>query len=89
MGKAFGLILMLAALVAGMKIYREGLDQADGGNVAPIASSERDGAAAAHLPAAAGMADAPAGHGRPVTVTDAVRQRVTDDLAAGAARRGY
>jgi hypothetical protein len=89
MGKAFGLILMLAALVAGMKIYSEGLDQAYGGIFAPIASSERDGSAASHLTAAAGMADAPTGHSRPVKVTDAVRQRVTEDLAAGAARRGY
>jgi len=89
MSKAFGLILMLAALTVGMKIYSEGLSQAYGGIFAPIESRERDSALATHLTPAAGMADAPSDPGRPVKVTDAVRRRVTEDLAAGAARRGY
>jgi hypothetical protein len=89
MSKAFGLILMLAALTVGMKIYSEGLDQVYGGIFAPIESPERDSALATHLTPLAGMADAPTEPVRRVKVTDAVRQRVTEDLEDGARRRGY
>ena len=89
MGKAFGLIMMLAALTVGMKIYSEGIEQVYGGIFAPIESQERDSALATHLTPIAGMADAPMEARPRVKVTDAVRQRVTEDLEAGARRRGY
>lgn len=89
MSKAFGLILMLAAMTVGMKIYSEGLDQAYGGIFAPIASSERDGSALTNLTPIAGMADAPMEPVRRGKITDVVRNRVTEDLAEGARRRGY
>ena len=89
MSKAFGLILMLAAMVVGMKIYSEGLEQAYGGIFAPIASRERDSALGSALTPLAGMADAPSEPVRRGKVTDVVRDRVTEDLAAGMKRRGY
>ena len=89
MSKAFGLIVMLLALYVGMTIYSEGIEQAYGGIFAPISSSERDSSLAAGLTPLAGMADAPTEARRPVKITDAVRERVSADLAAGAERRGY
>lgn len=89
MSKAFGLILMLAALTIGMKIHSEGLERAYGGIFAPIASPERDRAMGANLTPIAGMADAPTERVRRGKVTDVVRDRVTADLAEGARRRGY
>jgi hypothetical protein len=41
------------------------------------------------LTPAAGMADAPASGAPRVKVTDAVRERVSEDLEQGARRRGY
>jgi hypothetical protein len=89
MSKAFGLIVMLLALYIGMTIYSEGVDRAYGGLFAPIASSERDSAPGAGLTPLAGMAEAPTEARRRVRVTDAVRERVSADIAAGAKRRGY
>jgi hypothetical protein len=89
MAKAFGLIVMLAALYIGMTIYTEGIENAYGGIFAPIASSDRESPMAAHLTPAAGMADAPSGGARRVKITDAVRKRVSDDLEQAARRRGY
>jgi hypothetical protein len=89
MGKAFGLILMLAALTIGMKIHSVGIERAYGGIFAPIASTQRDSALGSHLTPAAGMADVPMEAVRRGKTTDVVRDRVTDDLAAGMKRRGY
>lgn len=89
MGKAFGWIMMLAALYVGMTIYAKGIDQATSDLFSPIASSEGHDPLATHLTAAAGMADAPSERRRRGRVTDVVRDRVTADLEAGARRRGY
>ena len=89
MGKAFGLIVMLLALYIGMTIYSKGIDQAYGGLFAPIESSERDSSLATGLTPLAGTAAAPTEARRRAKVTDAVRERVSADLAAGAERRGY
>jgi hypothetical protein len=89
MGKAFGLIAMLIALYIGMTIYTEGIENAYGGIFAPIESSDRDSSMATGLTPAAGMADAPASGAPRVKVTDAVRERVSADIAEGARRRGY
>jgi hypothetical protein len=89
MAKAFGWIMMLAALYFGMTIYTKGIDQANSDLVAPIASSDDRAPLATHLTPAAGMADAPSERRRRGRVTDVVRDRVTADLEAGALRRGY
>jgi len=86
MGKAFGLIVMLLALYIGMTIYSRGLEQAYGGLFAPIASSDRDSSPATALTPLAGTAEAPTEAARRVKITDAVRDRVTADIAAGARR---
>ena len=89
MGKAFGLIVMLTALYVGMTIYTEGVEHAYGGVFAPISPSERDASLGTGLTPAAGMANAPTEAVRRTKVTDAVRERVSGDIAAGAKRRGY
>ena len=91
MSKAFGLALMLVALYITMTLYTKGMERAFGGIFAPIAPSEREVSLATHLTPAAQAADAPGGGAtRPrVKITDAVRNRVSSDLRAGAERRGY
>ena len=89
MSKAFGLIMMLVALYVGMTLYTEGIENAYGGIFAPIAPSDRESPMATHLTPAAGMADAPSGGERRVKITDAVRERVSEDLERAARRRGY
>jgi len=88
MGKLFGLILMLAALYVGMSLYTQGLESAFGGAFAPIEPVDRrEAPLATGLTPAAGMADAPSERrrsGKPIT--EAVRERVTADLALGARR---
>jgi len=89
MSKAFGLIVMLGVLYIGMTIYSEGIEQAYGGIFAPISSSDRDSSPATGLSPLAGTAEAPTEARRRVKLTDAVRERVSADLADGAKRRGY
>lgn len=89
MSRAFGLVMMLAALYVAMTLYTKGFDKAYADLFAPIVSSERDGSFATHLTPGAGAADGPSSPAPRVRVTDAVRQRVTADLEAGAERRGY
>ena len=89
MSKAFGLILMIIALYIGMTVYTKGMDRAYSDVFAPIASTEGERPLATHLTPAAGTANAPTERRRRVRVTDAVRERVSEDLDAGARRRGY
>ena len=87
MGKAFGLILMLAAMYLGMQIYTEGIDNVLGGVLAPIQSSDRDSSRASHLSPAAQLADEPSSASRPrERLSERVRRRVTADLETGASR---
>jgi len=87
MGKSFGLVLMLISLYIGMTIYTRGIEHTLGGAFAPIQPlSQRDEPLATGLTPAAGLADEPSSPDRPVKITDAVRDRVSADLAAGAAR---
>jgi hypothetical protein len=87
MGKAFGLVLMLISLYIGMTIYTKGIEHTLGGAFAPIQPmSQRDEPLATGLTPAAGLADEPSSPDRPVKITDAVRDRVSADLAAGASR---
>ncbi len=87
MGKAFGLVLMLISLYIGMTIYTKGIEHTLGGAFAPIQPlSQRDEPLATGLTPAAGLADEPFSSDRPVKITDAVRDRVSADLAAGAQR---
>lgn len=94
MSKAFGLIAILIALYIGMTIYTEGLENALGGVFAPIEPHGDSGTPlATNLTPVAGLADEPTREGGAagghVRVTDAVRERVTQDLREGARRRGY
>lgn len=93
MGKAFGLILIVAALYVGMTLYTEGSENAFGGLLAPITpASQRETPLASSLsPAAQEAAEpsSPAPRRRGVTPTQAVRERVTRSLEDGARRRGY
>lgn len=87
MGKAFGLVMLLVSLYIGMTIYTKGIEQAFGGAFAPIQPiSQRDEPLATGLTPAAGIADAPSGREQPMKLTDAVRNQVSADLAAGARR---
>jgi hypothetical protein len=90
MGKLFGLVAMLVALYVAMTLYTKGIESAFGGAFAPIEPANNHGApVATHLTPAAQLAEPPTERERPVWVTDAVRERVTSDLDAGARRRGY
>jgi hypothetical protein len=90
MGKAFGLILMLAALYVGMTIYAEGLESAFGGAFAPIEpANEREAPLATHLTPGAQFVNGPTDRERREWVTDTVRERVSADLEQGGRRRGY
>jgi len=89
MGKAFGLVMLLVSLYIGMTIYTQGLEHALGGAFAPIRPiGQRETPSATALTPAAGLADEPTSPDRPVKITDAVRDQVTRDLAAGARRAG-
>lgn len=88
MGRALGLVLMLIALYIGMTIYTQGIDQAFNGALAPIRpASTRETPLATQLTPAAQLAEPPAERERGVWITDAVRERVSADLEAGARRR--
>lgn len=87
MGKAFGLILMLAALYIGMQIYTGNIESLTRSATAPIRGTDRETPLATGLTDAAGMADGgPTDRERRVWVTDVVRERVSADMARGAAR---
>lgn len=86
MGRFFGLVLMLIAIYLGMTLYSEGLEGMLGSAFAPIESREGGTPRATHLTPAAQLADEPSGRGQRVWITDAVRDQVTSDLAAGASR---
>jgi len=87
MGKAFGLVLLLISLYIGMTIYTKGIEHTLGGAFAPIQPmSQRETPLATGLSPAAGLADEPSQSSRPVVITDAVRNQVSADLAAGARR---
>jgi len=87
MGKAFGLVLLLISLYIGMTIYTKGIEHTLGAAFAPIEPmAQRETPLATGLTPAAGLADEPSAPNRPVVITDAVRNRVTADLAAGAKR---
>lgn len=87
MSRAFGLAMMLVALYIAMTLYTKGFEQATADLFSPIQSRERDGSFATHLTPAAGEAAEPGAAAPRVRVTDAVRQRVTADIQAGARRR--
>ncbi len=90
MGKLFGLVAMLVALYVAMTVYTKGIEGAFGGAFAPIEpANNRDAPIATHLTPAAQLAEPPSERERRAWVTDAVRERVTSDLDAGARRRGY
>jgi hypothetical protein len=90
MGKFLGLVAMLVALYVAMTLYTKGIEAAFGGVFAPIEpANNRDAPIATHLTPAAQLAEPPSERERRVWVTDAVRERVTSDLDAGARRRGY
>ena len=90
MGKFFGLIMMLVALYLAMSVYTKGMEHTLGSAFAPIEPAADSGAPlATHLTPAAQTADPPTERVRRVWVTDAVRERVTADIEAGAQRRGY
>ena len=90
MGRFFGLIMMLVALYFAMNLYTKGIDHTLDGAFAPIEPAADSGAPlATHLTSAAQMADPPMERERRVWVTDAVRERVSEDIASGARRRGY
>jgi hypothetical protein len=90
LGKFFGLVVMLVALYLGMTLYTKGIEGAFGGVFAPIEpANDRDAPLATHLTPASQLAEPPSDRERRVWVTDAVRERVTSDLDAGARRRGY
>ena len=87
MGKAVGLLLMLAALYIGMQIYMGNLESLTRSAAAPIQGTDRETPLATGLTDAAGMADGgPTDRERRVWVTDVVRERVTADMARGARR---
>ena len=90
MSKFLGLIAMLLALYVAMTLYTKGMQGAFGGAFAPIQSAnDRDTAIATHLTPAAQLAEPPSERQHRGRITDAVRERVTSDLQAGARRRGY
>jgi hypothetical protein len=76
MGKAFGLVLMVIALWAGLEIYTEGMQGAFGGVFAATGVVEEA------TPATPGAPAAP--RQRP---TEAVRDRVTGHMELGESRR--
>ncbi len=87
MGRMFGLVLLLISMYVGMQIYTKGVEQTLGTAFAPIQPmSQRGTPLATGLTPAAGLADEPSSSGRPVKLTDRVRNQVTADLAAGAHR---
>ena len=91
MGRAFGLVLILVALYVGMTLYKEGVENAFGGALAPIRpmSTREEPLAAGLTPAAQFEDSGPTDRERRVWITDAVREEVSADLESGAARRGY
>lgn len=92
MGKAFGWILVLAALYAGVTLYTEGVDSAFGGLFAPLQPvSQRETPLATGLTGVAQEAAEPVSPAPPrrSSPTRAVRDRVTSHLQEGARRRGY
>ncbi len=87
MGKLFGLVSILVAMYIGMQIYTNGIDSMLGNALDPIESSERDSSSfGGHL--TGGNATVPTERKRG-PITQKVRDKVTDDLQRGAARRGY
>jgi hypothetical protein len=89
------ILLIVAAIWVGMKVYREGGDKIFGGAFAPLESArsdDYDGDAATGLTGAAQEADVPSqpstGHRGGVPITQHVRQRVSRDIQQGASRRG-
>ena len=85
--RAFGLVMLLVSLYIGMTLYTKGIEQAFGGAFAPIRPiSQREEPLATGL--TPGIADAPSSGDRPMKLTDAVRNQVSADLAAGADRVG-
>ena len=93
MGKAFGLVMMMIALYIGMQVYTKGAEQTLDTlhrSLAPIEPmAQGDTPHATGLTPVAELADAPSGgENRPVKITDAVRNRVSADMALGASRAG-
>ncbi len=93
--KLFVLLLIVAAIWVGMKMYNEGSDNVFGGAFAPLESArsdDYDGDGATGLTGAAQEADVPSqpqtGQRGGVPITQHVRQRVTRDIQHGAKRRG-
>lgn len=90
MGKFLGLVAMLVALYVAMTLYTKGIEGGFSGAFDPIEpANDRNAPVATHLTPAAQLAEPPSERERRVWVTDAVRERVTSDLDAGARRRGY
>ena len=90
MARMFGLVLLLISMYIGMQIYTDGAEQTMRSlhsALAPIQPmSQRETPLATGLTPAAGLADEPSAPDRPVKLTDRVRNQVTSDIAAGAAR---
>jgi hypothetical protein len=90
MGKIFGLVAMLVALYVAMTLYTKGIEGAFGGAFAPSeAVDNRTAPAARHVIPGDRASESASESERRVPITDAVRERVTSDLRAGARRRGY
>jgi hypothetical protein len=94
--KLFVILLIVAAVWVGMKIYNEGTDKVFGGAFAPLESArsdDYDGGGATGLTPAAQEADVPTEPRTPrrsgsVPITQHVRERVSRDIQYGASRRG-
>jgi hypothetical protein len=88
MAKAFGLILMLAAMYIGMTIYTQGLEQAFGGIFAPIDSQTEVDSNASALADEVTLhpQDDPSTVRRRIPITEQVRDRVNQHIQRGTAR---
>jgi hypothetical protein len=88
MAKAFGLILMLAAMYVGMTIYTQGLERAFGGIFAPIDAGPGADSRTSALADDVKLhpTDDPSPVRRRVPITEQVRDRVTQHIQRGAAR---
>jgi hypothetical protein len=88
MAKAFGLILMLAAMYVGMTLYTQGLEQAFGGIFAPIDSHTGGESRTSALADDVKLhpTEDPSPVRRRVPITEQVRDRVNQHIQRGAAR---
>ena len=95
MSRLFGWMMLLGALYVGMQIYTQGIDNVYGGafrhEPPPELQQDLDDLALPFYTPTAPGAERPAQDAPPrrVPITQRVRERVSDDVQRGAARRGY